>query len=84
MKVQFPHIPVGLVVLILGFASVVGTVLYTGHVLFQKLATVETNVNYVRDQINVEKFLHNPEVIITPEVTATPSAMGPLKKVTVN
>lgn len=84
MKLQFPHIPVGLVVLILGFVSVVGSVLFSARVLYQKLTTVETNVNYVRDQINVEKFLKSPEVVITPEVTATPSAMGPLKKVTVN
>ncbi len=84
MKLQFPHIPVGLVVLILGFVSVVGTVLFSAHVVYQKLVIVETNVNYVRDQINVEKFLKSPEVVITPEATATPSAMGPIKKVTVN
>lgn len=78
MKFQFPHIPVGLVVLVLGFLSVVASVLFSAHVIYQKLVTVETNVNYVRDQINVEKFLKQPEVFL-PAVEATPTAG--LKKV---
>ena len=78
MKFQFPHVPVGLVVLVSGFLAVVGSVVFSANVLFQKLSVVETNVNYVRDQINVEKFLKNPEVMVSPEVVATPSAAAGL------